>query len=68
MKINCLIFYLSNQQKIALKLYKQTNKMMYCFWNAASYVMMAQEDSTGQLTPQEAQQKGKSNWRSFSLK
>jgi N-terminal acetyltransferase B complex non-catalytic subunit len=30
----------NKQQQLALKLYKQTNQMMYCFWNAASYVMI----------------------------
>ena len=29
------------QQQTALKLYKQTANMMYCFWNAASYVMLS---------------------------
>jgi N-terminal acetyltransferase B complex non-catalytic subunit len=40
------------QQQVSLKLYKQTNKMMFCFWNAASYVMMAKQEST-QITPQQ---------------
>lgn len=50
----------NKQQQIALKLYKMTNKMMYCFWNATSYVMMAQEDSSlnKKLLPQQQQQKG----------
>ncbi len=34
----------NKQQQIALKLYKQTNKMMFCFWNAASYVMMSKAE------------------------
>ena len=34
----------NKQQQTALKLYKQTNKMMFCFWNAASYVMMSRPD------------------------
>lgn len=45
-----------------------TNKMMYCFWNAASYVMMAQKekkDHTDQQALEEMKQKGsfKSNNR-----
>jgi N-terminal acetyltransferase B complex non-catalytic subunit len=31
------------QQQIALKLYKQTNRMMFCFWNAASYVLLSKK-------------------------
>ncbi|CAF0760646.1 unnamed protein product [Brachionus calyciflorus] len=30
------------QQQLALKLYKQTGKLMYNYWNAASYVLMSQ--------------------------
>lgn len=36
--------------------------MMYCFWNAASYVMMAQEENNGltdQLDLAKKQQKGR---------
>lgn len=29
------------QQQVAMKLYKQTNKMMYAYWNAASYILMS---------------------------
>ena len=41
------------QQQIALKLYKQTNKMMFCFWNAASYVMMSKTETNQQITAQQ---------------
>ena len=34
----------AKQQQIALKLYKQTNRMTYCFWNAASYVLLSKPD------------------------
>ena len=34
----------NKQQQIALKLYKQTNRMMFCFWNAASYVNMSRPE------------------------
>ena len=47
------------QQQVALKLYKQTNKMMFCYWNAASYVMMSNTDLDGDiLTPQQRAQRG----------
>ncbi len=50
----------SKQQQVALKLYKMTNNISYCFWNAASYVMMAQKDVGKQAGDNQHQrQKGK---------
>jgi hypothetical protein len=42
----------AKQQQVAMKLYKQTNKMMYTYWNAASYVLMTKSQS---LTDQQKQ-------------
>jgi N-terminal acetyltransferase B complex non-catalytic subunit len=42
------------QQQVALKLFKQTNKMMFCFWNAASYIMMSKADNTNVSQQQKA--------------
>jgi hypothetical protein len=36
----------AKQQQVAMKLYKQTSKMMYTYWNAASYVLMTNQSST----------------------
>lgn len=33
------------QQQLALKLYKQTGKLMFSYWNAASYVLMAKAET-----------------------
>ena len=32
-----------NKQQVALELYKQTNRMMFCFWNVASYVLLSKK-------------------------
>lgn len=42
----------AKQQQIALKLYKQTNRMMYCFWNAASYVLLSKPEANAALNQQ----------------
>lgn len=42
----------SKQQQLALKMYKQTGKTVFCFWNAASYVLMSKLDTVS------AQQRG----------
>lgn len=46
----CSLFYayarnqeFSKQQQIALKLYRQTNKTIYCYWQAICYVIMCED-------------------------
>ena len=47
----------AKQQQIALKLYKQTNRMMYCFWNAASYVLLSKPEANAVLNQQVEQKR-----------
>lgn len=55
----------SKQQQIALKLYKQTNRMMFCYWNAASYAMMSKLElndeyfQNSKLKPETSEQAGR---------
>ena len=45
----------AKQQQVAMKLYKLTNKMMYTFWNAASYVLMVKAEGVSSLSEQQKQ-------------
>jgi hypothetical protein len=50
------------QQQVSLKLYKETGRVMFCFWNAATYAMLARisNATSANSKPNETNEKQKS--------